>query len=234
MDNFEHVLGGAVLVAELLEAAPRLKVLATSRERLGLQAEVQFVLEGLSLPDAECSRDPLSFSAPRLFAETARRASFGFSLGANDADVVTRICQLVEGMPLGVIMAASWVGALALPEIADELSTSLDFIEADLCASPARQHSIRAVFDRSWALLNAEQRLLFAKLSVFRGGFSRAAAETVAQSTLRALAALINKSLVQRKPRGGRYVLHELLRQYAEAKLQDTPLERRAIRERHA
>ncbi len=234
MDNFEHVLAGASLIHELLEAAPGVKVIATSRERLGLLAENAFVLSGMRLPPSEGAADPLGFSSVQLFVESARRALLGFELGPAQAPRVARICRLVQGMPLGIVLAASWVSVLTPEEIADEIAKDVDFLQTELSGVHSRQQSIRVVFDHSWALLGADERALFARVSVFRGGFTRAAAEAVAHAKLRTLAALINKSLLRREPKTGRYEVHELLRQYAESKLKETDSEHASAHECHA
>lgn len=218
MDNFEHVLPGAALVNDLLQGAPGLTVVATSRERLGLLAETLFPLSGMELPDSVSREAAVEFSAVRLFVQAARQQQPGFVLRDEDVDAVIRICRLVQGVPLGIVLAASWAGTLSLQEIADEIGRGLDFLAAELRDLPERQRSMRAVFDHSWALLDAHEREVLARLSVFRGGFTRQAAERVANADLRALSALVNKSLLRRDPTG-RYEAHELLRQYAEEKL---------------
>jgi hypothetical protein len=137
---------------------------------------------------------------------------------------VIRICRLVEGMPLGIELAASWVEVLSLDEIAHEIGKSLDFLETDMRDLPTRHRSIRAVFEYSWQLMRADEQVAFAKLSVFRGGFTREAAGEVAGATLRILSALVNKSLIRRNPQSGRYAIHELLRQYGAVKLTERGL----------
>src|SRR5262249_3339057 len=141
-----------------------------------------------------------------------------FSLADESANVI-RICQLLEGLPLGIVLAASWLETLSLDEIANEISRSLDVLTTNLLGLPARHLNIRAVFDSSCKQLTPDQRDAFMKLSVFRGGFTRDAAHKVAGAALPTLAALVDKSLVRHDP-AGRYDLHELLRQYAQEKLQ--------------
>jgi tetratricopeptide (TPR) repeat protein len=135
---------------------------------------------------------------------------------------VARICQLAQGMPLAILLAAAWVPTLGTAEIAAEMERSLDFLAADWRDEPERHHSMSAVFDAMWWMLTEEERDVFARLSVFRGGFTREAAEAVTGADLRTLGSLIRKSLLQRD-RGGRYEIHELLRQYAETKLEEQP-----------
>jgi predicted ATPase len=234
MDNFEHVLSGADLIAVLLKACPGLKVLVTSRVRLALLAEVQYVLAGMSLPGSESEPDSLAFAAVQLFVDSARRVQPGFALGPEDVRHAARICRLVQGMPLGIVLAAAWVGVLSLEEIADEVARSADFLQGELRDIPQRQHSIRTIFEHSWVLLGAEERSVLAQASVFRGGFNRPAAESIASANLRALAQLLNQSLLRRDAESGRYEVHELIRQYAREKLDELPAQPTSTLERHA
>jgi serine/threonine protein kinase/tetratricopeptide (TPR) repeat protein len=222
LDNFEHLLGGAELVADILAAAPGVKVLATSRERLNLSGETIFNLEGMAFPDWETPQDALEYSAVKLFMQSAKRVRPDFELDAKDLRYVARICRLVEGMPLGILLAAAWVEMLSPQEIADEIARSLDFLESQQRDTPTRQRSIRAVFDYSWNLLNENERAVFQKLSIFRGGFTREAAQIVAGANLHVLMALVSKSLLRRDVSSGRYEVHELLRQYAEQRLEQS------------
>jgi len=135
-------------------------------------------------------------------------------------------------MPLGILLAAAWLEMLTPAEIATEIGQSIDFLETDLRDVPERQRSMRAVFDYSWNLLTERERDAFQGLSVFRGGFTRQVAKEVAGASLRELMALVNKSLLWRDP-GGRYGVHELLRQYAAERLGEAPAEEKAARDRH-
>ena len=221
MDNFEHVLEAATLVSDLLGGAPHVKVLATSRERLGLSGESAFALSGLAFPEVGSTEPASSFSSVRLFIDGARRARSDFEPSERALSGAARICRLVQGLPLGVVLAASWTSVLDLDEIGDEIARSFDFLSSELRDVPTRQQSLRAVFDYSYGLLQEKERIAFARLAVFRGGFTRAAAEAVAGASLQVLVALTNKSLVTRDPGTGRFGVHELLRQYAETKLRE-------------
>jgi hypothetical protein len=172
-------------------------------------------LAGLEFPDALTVEDALDFTAVQLFVESGRRARPGFELAeANVVDVV-RICRLVQGMPLALILAATWLELLSMAEIAVEIEKGLDILSADMADLPPRQRNMRAVFERSWQRLEPEEQDVLARLSVFRGGFTREAAEKVAGANLRILLSLVNKSILQRQPENTRFALHELLRQYA-------------------
>jgi predicted ATPase/DNA-binding CsgD family transcriptional regulator len=249
MDNFEHLLpsdqstplrsgtqeqstrekgttGGVELVSEILGAAPGMKVLATSREKLNLREETRFRIEGMDAPQAthpttpETPADALDYSAVRLFMQSARRARPGFELEADDLKYVARICRQVGGMPLGILLAAAWVEMFSPKEIADEISRNLDFLETALHAIPDRHRSLRAVFESAWNQQSKAECEIFMRLSVFRGGFTREAAQIAAAASLRELVALVNKSLLRRNPSSGRYAIHELLRQYAKERLE--------------
>ena len=219
VDNFEHLLDGAPLVTEILEVAPKVKVLATSRERLGLRGESVFDLSGLEYADWQTVEQALSSSCAQLFVQSALQVQPKFRLEEPDVPHVVRICRLVDGAPLALLLSAAWMAVLSLGEIADEVEASLDFLETELRDTPARQRSLRAVFEASWERLEELERDLFMKLSVFRGGFTRAAASEVAQADLRSLARLTDKSFLRREPETGRYEIHELLRQFGEQRL---------------
>ncbi len=234
MDNFENVVDGAHLVSELLAAAPGVQVLATSRERLGVSAEVQFNLGGMNVPELEETARAASASAVELFVSSARRVVRGFELSEADVPDVLAICKLVQGMPLGIVLAASWLGMLSPADIRQEIERGLDFLRTDLCDVPPRQQSLRAVFDHSCRLLSSEARSVFLAVSIFRGGVTRAAAEAVAGASLRSLAELLNKSLLSRDPQSGRYEIHELLRQYAEGLLSRDPAAHERVTACHA
>ena len=220
MDNFEHLLAGSDFVQAILQAAPEVKLIATSRERLNLTGETVLTIGGMKFPDWETPADALTYSAVQLFLQSAQRVRVDFTLQAADLRYIARICRMVQGMPLAILLAAAWVDTLAPAEIAEEMSQSLDFLESDLRDLPERQRSMRGMFGYSWQLLTAEEQAAFARLSVFRGGFSRTAAQSVGQTNLRLLTKLVNKSLVSRDAATGRFALHELLRQFGAEQLQ--------------
>jgi len=233
-DNFEQVLAGANFISDLLRAAPHLKIMTTSRERLNLTGETIVALGGLDFPDVANVQAAMRYSAVQLFVQTAQRSSPGFALAEADLKHVARICRSVDGLPLGVMLAASWTDSLSVVEIADEITRSLDFLESELRDLPARHRSMRAVFDYSWALLGESERDIFIKLSIFKGGFTRDAAQAVTGASLRTLTTLQNKSLLRRNPDTGRYELHELVRQYAFEKLTANPEQHGAAMTAHA
>lgn len=233
VDNCEHVLEGVNIVSDILHAAPRIKIITTSRAKLNLQGEALFTIDGMDFPDLNSVSDAMQFSAVKLFVQSARRAQPNFDLTEDDLPHVARICELVRGLPLGIELAAAWVEMLSLKEIADEVAQNLDFLETESHDAPDRHRSVRAVFDHSWQLLTPDERSTFTRIAVFRGRFTRQAGQTVTGAGLRQLMALVNKSLLKRDPDSGVYQVHEILRQYAEQKLA-TSGEDSAIRDAHS
>jgi predicted ATPase/DNA-binding NarL/FixJ family response regulator len=236
IDNFEHLMDGVDLLTAILEAAPDVKLLVTSRERLQLQEEWVYPIEGLDYPKATGGvvydeKTVGQFSAVQLFVERARRVRRNFSLEAEMADVV-EICQMVEGMPLALELAAAWTHSLPCRTIAAEIRNNLDFLATDWRNIPNRQRNVRAVFDHALSLLSPTEQEVFKRMSVFRGGFHRRAAEAVAGASLPILGSLVSHCLLRWEPEG-RYQLHELLRQYAEELLRELPEEKRVVDERH-
>ena len=216
MDNYEHLITGAKLVADLLQAAPQVKVLTTSRERLNLLGEQVMLLGGLAVQNGTTMS-----GAVQLLQNHAELARPGLQVSEAEHQYVDQICRLVDGMPLALILAASWADVLSFAEIASEIQKNLDFLATDMVDVPQRQRSVMVVFDTSWRRLTADQRQVFMRLSVFHGGFTRQAAEVVAGANLRSLRLLLNHALITVEA-DGRYSIHELLRQYAAAKLADS------------
>jgi serine/threonine protein kinase/predicted ATPase/Tfp pilus assembly protein PilF len=217
MDNFEHVSSGAGILNDITQRAPYVKILATSRERLRLRGETIYELDNLAIPNvnAMVTKDIANFDSVKLFLQSARRVMPDFELTDENAQSIAAILKLVQGLPLGIELAGAWVEMLPVDEIVREIEKSLDFLETDLRDVPERHRSIRAVFDYSWNLMTPEEQEIFVRLSVFRGGFERDAAEKVSKASLKTLMNLVNKSILQREP-SGRYYVHKLLRQYAE------------------
>lgn len=236
LDNFEHLLDGVGLVVELLQSAPQLQILATSREPLNVRGEHLYVVQSMEYaPDASLA-DAAATAAVRLFVQSARRVQPEFRLGETSLPAMLRICHLVRGVPLALELAASWADTLALDAIAAEIAASADFLTTEWRDAPERQRSMRAVFNWSWQLLGEAERQALKVLAVFRGGFTHEAAQTVGGSSLRVLTRLVRKSLLHLRASGGpapRYEMHELLRQFAAEHLAATPDERAAVAARH-
>jgi DNA-binding SARP family transcriptional activator/predicted ATPase/Flp pilus assembly protein TadD len=255
LDSFEHLLSpmipstaekdarGVGLILDILRAAPGVTLLVTSRARLNLKGEQLYPVAGLTFPRSEALEAlPITqYDAVQLFLDAARRVCPDFQLAGQELHV-TRICQMVEGMPLAILLAAAWSGLLTPAEIAARISGEtddqepghgLDFLEADWHDLPTRQRSLQAVFDHSWNLLAEQEREVCQALSVFRSGFTQNAAGQVTGASMRELKALVDKSLLHRAPTG-RYDLHDLVRQYAARRLGGSPATREAIHDRHS
>jgi len=235
LDNLEHLLVqssaeekpvAVELVSEFLQRLPNIKILATSRERLNLQGEWTFELHGLAVPPQEFSGKLEDYSAAALFLQSALRTKADFDLTIKEQTAIIHICQLLDGTPLAIELSAAWVGMLTCQEILEEIHTNIGFLTTSMRDVPERHRSLRATFDHSWNLLSAHEQDVLSRLSVFRGGFDRSAAEMVACATLPLLASLVSKSLV-RRTREGRYDLHEVIRQYASSRLDED--ERRCL-----
>jgi serine/threonine protein kinase/two-component SAPR family response regulator len=246
LDNCEHLLaplvGGGSLVTDILRTAPDVCILATSRERLNVQGEYLIPVVGMDYPaltpglSPEGGRgevaDGVQHSAVRLFLHSARRVRPDLDLADDALAQVVHICRLVEGIPLAILLAATWVELLTPAEIAREIGTEIGFLETDLRDVPARHRSMRAVFDASWRLLGKRERMVLRGLSAFCGGFTRRAAQAVTRASLRDLMALTHKSLLRRTAEGRYDLAHELLRQYAREKLEDSG-QADAVRDAH-
>ncbi len=224
LDNMEHLIEGTPLLLETLRRAPEIKIMVTSRERLNVRAEWVFDIRELAFPEAHITEGVESYGAVQLFCERARRVGAGFSLSAANRPAVARICQLVEGMPLGIELAAASVAAFSCEQIAAQIARNLDGLATTLRDVPERHRSIRAAFEHSWDLLSAEEQRIFRKLALFRGGFEAKAVRAVAGASERLLPALADKSLVYRTV-AGRYEMHGLVKQYAAEKLDGHPQE---------
>ncbi len=232
LDNCEHLLdASAELVVALLTGAPRLTLLATSREAIGLAGEVSWRVPSLSLAD----------DAIELFTDRARHARPGFAVSDDNAAAVTEICARLDGVPLAIELAAARVRALSLAEILDSLHDRFRLLTGGARTAVRRQQTLRASVDWSHTLLTQSEQVLFRRLAAFLGGFDIDAAQAVAGSgdvqryqVLDQLTLLVDKSLVVADDRGGRtrYRLLETVRQYALEKLGESS-EADAVRSRH-
>ena len=231
LDNFEHLLPGAHVIPELIAQCANLKVIATSRAPLNLVDEWVMPLEGLAVVDDPLGGDMLSQDAARLFFQRAKRARLNFSPTTEELGSVLEICRLVQGLPLGLELAATWVRTLTCRDIAQELRENLDFLSVHTRDRADRHRSLRAVFESSWGLLKPEEREVLSGLSVLKGGFRREAAADLVGATIPVLVSLVEKSLL-RVDASGRYDRHPLLYTYISEKLGDD--RRLELRRRHA
>jgi predicted ATPase len=179
LDGFEHLLDQVSLVNGWLRRAPHIRILVTSRERLNVSGELVLEVKGLchtSRLNRHTSKDcksvsPSESDAMQLFMTHAKRIRSGFVMSSADITAAGHICQLTQGMPLAIELAASWLHAFSPQEIAQEIQRDLDFLHSSNENVPARHRSLRAVFDASWALLSEEERSVFQRLSIFKNGW---------------------------------------------------------------
>jgi diguanylate cyclase (GGDEF)-like protein len=239
LDDLGYQLDAAELLLEFQRRAPKIRLVITGRDWLDLPGSTVFELHGLPLPPTagEAVRGgalPAShYSAEQLFLLAARRASANFALTDDDRQAIRHICQLVDGMPLGIELAAAWTPLFSCRDIAEQIERSLDFLTTRRADIPERQRSTRAVIDYFWGLLAEDERRRVRGLSMFRSGFEREAAHQVAEASLFFLSALVDKAFLRRLP-SGRYEMHELLRQFAQLSLAERPGELAAAGERHS
>lgn len=233
LDNFEQLVAARDFVSELLGAAPRLKLLVTSRQALELRAEWLVRVQGLAYPDDEMMSAPeqhRAYQAVQLFVARAERVSADL-LTPEQARYIARICRLLWGAPLGIELAAGWTNALSCRAIADEIERDLDFVATAAPDVPERHRSLRVVFEHSYRLLSEREQVVLRQLAVFSNPFTRAAARAVTGANVYQLTALVHKSLL-RLGSDERYELHPLLKQFLAEKL--APDEQSGAQARHA
>jgi len=233
LDTVEHLSEATDFLDRLLKTAPGITLLVTSREPLNVPHAASLELTGMPVPDLEGTVPLEDFSVVQLFVDRARRVHPDFTLSDADRPALARICRLVEGMPLGIEMAAAWVQTLSCPEIASGIETSLDFLRAAGSAGHERHQNLRAPFDHFWNSLSAGEQHAVGALALFRGGISQRAAEAVADASFFFLSALVNRSMLREVgPR--RYAMHEVLRQYSQEQLEGESHSAAEARDRHA
>ncbi len=238
VDNFEQLLDGVGILARIHRSALGVHLLVTSRQKLALQGERLFALEGLRYPQVgervtDSEQLLADYSAAALFATSARRVQPDYQLHDEEVPALIRLCRSVDGLPLAIELAAGWTSVLSLTDIVAEIEQGLSFLESDLHDLPDRHRSMEAVFDVTWRRLANAEQTIFMQLCVFRGGFTRLTAKKVAGSTLRQLASLANKALLQYDRESDRYQIHPLLRQFGKEKLAQDPAAEDHIRGRH-
>lgn len=234
VDNCEHLIeAAAALLARLLSGVPGLRVLATSREPLGITGETVFDLRPLPLPDPDDTPEAQrSHAAVRLFEERARQSDPGFTVDADNAGLVVQVCTALDGLPLAIELAAARLRGMSLDDLATRLDDRFALLGRGPRTAAPRQRTLRAVVDWSWDLLDPESRLVLARMSVFNGTADLDAACEVCSTDADRITDLVDKSLVQRLP-GGRYRLLETVREYAAARLAEAG-ETAGRYERHA
>ncbi len=248
LDNCEHVIDGcAALTAQLLGRCAGLRILTTSREPLGIDGEQVWPLTGLHVPAEEDNAAvAIRSEAIRLLSDRGAAALGGFAVTARNAAAAGRLCRLLDGLPLAIELAAAQLRTMSLPELADHIGQRLErrltLADRRSRTAPDRHHTMYAAIDWSYQLLAPEEQALFRRLSVFVGGFRQEAAETVAgettsdpHATQDVLARLVDQSVLtaDRGRDGVRFVMLELVRQYAAERLAESG-EAEEIRDRHA
>ncbi len=223
LDNYEHLLPETGLLVSMIQGAPKVTLLVTSRQRLNIRGEQVFDVGGLTLPSPSMSLsaagDASEPAALALLASCAARIRADFNPQADDRACAAEICRMLDGIPLAIELAASWLSVLSCQELAQEIHRNVNILSGALQDLPERQRNLRAIFDRTWESLSPEETVLFRRLAVFHGGFDRQGAEEVACSSLPLLKSLLEKSLIRRNYRQG-YEMHELARQYAFERLE--------------
>ncbi|HZT40750.1 MAG TPA: adenylate/guanylate cyclase domain-containing protein, partial [Chthonomonadaceae bacterium] len=244
LDNCEHLLSACATFADtLLRACPQVKILATSREVLGIAGETVYRVPPLALPDPD--RLPsiellMQFEAVRLFLDRATAVSTAFSITSENASAVARLCCQLDGLPLAIELAAARVRAMPVEQVASRLDDRFRLLTGGSRTALPRQQTLRALIDWSYDLLDESEKCLLRRLSVFTGGWTLEAAEAVCgadgEDVLDLLTSLVDKSLVVYEEQGdqGRYRMLETVRQYGRERLADTDPEAASVGQLHA
>ena len=239
LDNFEQVIDGAPVVAELLAAAPGLVVLVASRTVLRLSGEYELAVPPLPVPPPG-SGQPADYPSVRLFADRARAEAPGFKLTRRNAQVVAEICRRLDGLPLAIELAAARIRLLSPQALLARLDDRMDLLTAGPRDLPERQRTLRNTLDWSFGLLSADEQALFTRLAVFAGSFGLPAVtaicgEAVRGSVMDTLSSLADSSLVRVEPseEEPRFSLLETIREYALEHLRDSAAWR-DVHDRHA
>lgn len=226
LDNFEHLREGRQFVADILANTSDIAILITSREALNLQQEHRLVLEGLPYPtNEEGSQEETNFASYALFVSQAKKIHPNFDPASTKADIL-KICHLLQGMPLGIELAAAQLELQTVSETLSAISANFDSLEKEWGDRPDRHHSLRAIFQHAWYQLPQPLQKVLGQLSVFQGGFTLNAAQRVARASRKDLTQLLNKSLLQRAGQiNTRFTLHPAVQQFAAEAIEPALLE---------
>ena len=220
IDNFEHLRAeGAKKLALLLAQTHYVKILLTTRERLNMISETVLEVHGLPVPAFATPDIPEHFSSIILFTHNAQKTYPRFS-DQNNIEAIIRICRLVDGIPLAILLASSWVRVFSCSEIASEIKKNIDFLTTSAPDIDPRHRSLRAVFENSWKLLSQEERCILRRLSVFQVAFTPKAAQEICGATPLYLSIFTDKSLLNH-PQEGSFEMLATFHQYAHAKLEE-------------
>ncbi len=243
LDNFEQLLmsgnpSAVRIIDNLLEYAPGLCLLVTSRQRLNLRQERAFVLQGLSYPEDIFDQEADKYEAVQLFLQSACRTDPGFQPVEGEQISIVHLSQLLAGVPLAIELAAAWTRVMSPGQIDLEIKSDLDFLASSCPDIPERQRSLRAMFEHSYQLLSPEEQRALSRLSVFPVSFDRLAAEQVAGANLAILTSLSDRSLLEQiginnRASHLRYRMHELIKQFSNEKLAQDTAEAERTRDRH-
>lgn len=226
IDNFEYYLDLRHVLTELISAAPEIKILVTSRESLNIPDAWFHPVNGLAFDKS------IDSDAVRLFTYLAQRNQPEFDIDEK-LPIVLQICEMVEGMPLALELAAGWLRMLSMDEVAAEITEGIDILADQHGDGSERHSSVRAVFNETWQRLTESERTLLKQISIFRGGTDREAIREITGASLPILARLVNKALLYTTSQL-RYQMHELIRQYSEEELKADRALETETRNQHA
>lgn len=235
LDNLEQIAGASKFVSELLRLAPDITVVATSRENLGMTGEREIPVRPLPLPSPRVEGEELvRFASVQLFVERARDVLPDFALTDRNGAAVAQVCVHLDGIPLAIELAAARVKMMSPEQLLQRISKRFSLLAGGPRDTPSRQQTLRNTIDWSYDLLSETEKRLFARLSVFHGGFTLEACEEVCgvAEVFVVLTSLFDKSLVQRREGadGDRFAMLESVREYAAEKLDDPAIYLRAAR----
>lgn len=212
LDNFEQLIHIREIINIVISKTQKVKILVTSRDVINLQSEYLHHLKGL---DSQTGRES---PAVQMFISYAKRINATFMAGMELPHII-HICQLVDGMPLAIQLASSWVKTISCETIANEIENNYQTLQTEYIDLPIRHRKIDACFDYSWDMLSKNEQGAFCRLAIFKDGWTLEAAQHVSGVNIRTLKSLINKSFIRYDSTKSRYYIHELLRQYGQMKL---------------
>ncbi len=232
LDNVEHLPSAPGIVAALLDACPGVRLVVTSRNALDVPGEAVYPLAGLAVPQRDDAEDAEAYDAVGLFLRSAHRVRPDFSPEGSERIAVVTLARTLGGSPLALELAAGWMRLLQPSELLHEVRRDLDVLRAGSDELPPRHHSLRAVFESSWALLGVGERDALRRLAVFRGGCTRDTATAVADVSMNALLALVNRSLLQRG-HANRFDAHPVIQRFLVDRLDQDAALREELERRH-
>ncbi|MFN8488228.1 MAG: hypothetical protein U0350_11585 [Caldilineaceae bacterium] len=239
LDNFEEVILGSNLLLQLLTTAPQLRLLITSRQRLPLQAQLVYVVEGLPTPPAEAPPATLAdwseqYASVQLFVERAQNAGFSLALDPPMLAAIGELCRLVAGSPWAIELAVALLDQHSPAMIVEAIQCDYRALTGAWLDLPPRLRNTQRVLYTTWNLLTPHEATLMTHCAVFRGGFTHAAVQAISHAAPADLEVLIHKSLLHPTADAQRFSLHELVRQFAMEQLVRDPVDQNVVLARHA